>query len=447
MRWLEARVPAASAQSLAVFRIVFGGALLAYVLSNPVDAEWIHLAVPESVFHRMALQLYTSAPPIADWIQPWLLCWTTLFMAGAMARMSFAMMTAGVVAWGLLYTMRVGAHSVQILLVVMPCLLVSRWGDAWSVDGWLRRRRASDPAGTGMPLPYGRVYGYSMWVPGLVIGVSYAAAALAKLREGGLGWITNGTVKYHFLSDSPQAPLDWGLQVAQHEGLAVLLSFVAIAIEGLVLVGVCSVRYRYRLAAGVATLALLAGFKVFQGIFWPAWAMMLLSFLPWHVIGASTPPREAVPETPAPRSALRWAQAAIVLLVAGQQVVASALRLEAAPFISAYDMYSSTYTSPADYEAKAGMTYWIVAGRIDGTAEPCKVSRADAELVAAPRAGAALAESDGAMRIIEHCFRAGPSIRTLSIEGRRRSVDWARWRFGADVSVPLAGPVPLEPIR
>lgn len=113
-----------------------------------------------------------------------------------------------------------------------------------------------------------------MWVPGLVLGTSLAAAALAKLRVGGLGWITNGTVKYHFLTDSPQAPVDWGLRIAHYDSLAILMSFGAVAIEACAIVGLCSTRYRYRVAAGAATLALLIGFELFQGLFWPAWAII-----------------------------------------------------------------------------------------------------------------------------------------------------------------------------
>ena len=85
-------------------------------------------------------------------------------------------------------------------------------------------------------------YGYTVWVPGLVLGVVFAAAAVAKLRDAGVAWILNGTVKYHFLSDSVQAMVDWGLWIGRHHWLSVLLSFGAIAIETLVIVGVAARR-------------------------------------------------------------------------------------------------------------------------------------------------------------------------------------------------------------
>ena len=176
--------------------------------------------------------------------------------------------------------------------MAMICLVPSRWGDAWSVDAWWRSRRRRDGSTSTVPP---RIYGYTMWMPGLVFATSFAAAAAAKLREGGVAWITNGTVKYHFLTDAHQAPVDWGLRLAQHESVAVFMSFAAIALEAMLIVGVFSKRYRYRAAAGAGGLALLLGFALFQGVIWPLWWLMLMSFLPWHRVRPFTvcPPEPA----------------------------------------------------------------------------------------------------------------------------------------------------------
>ena len=144
----------------------------------------------------------------------------------------------------------------------------------------MRGGRRAHPAPRGTP----QEYGYTTWAPALVLGVVYFAAAFAKMRDTGLAWILNGTVKYHFLSDSPQAMVDWGLQLGQYPRLAVALSFCAIAVESLIIVGVIARAYRYRLAAGFGALSLMAGFVLLQGIYWPAWWILLLSFLPWHVV-------------------------------------------------------------------------------------------------------------------------------------------------------------------
>lgn len=429
--WIERRVLPVSAEAAALFRIVFGTLLLAYFLTYAVEADWIARAAPESPIHRLVLPALEAAPRIADWIAPWIAVWAVLFIAGALTRLSFAMMTAGAVAWSLVYTMRVGAHSVEVLLVAMVCLLAARWSDSWSVDRWWSGPRADRTPS--------RAYGYAIWMLGFVLGTSLAAAAFAKIRLGGMGWITNGTVKYHFLTDSPDAPVDWGLRIAQYDGVAVLLSLAAVAMEGLVLVGACATRYGYRLAAGIAALALLVGFALFQGLFWPAWWLLLLAFLPWHLIRtAGEPQRPEVWSSAPPVRGLRPAQIAAVVAVVLQQGVASALRLEVAPFVSAFDMYSSTYSSPADYESKAGMSYWIAASFADGKTDSCRVSREDADAVAegaTPRLA----------RILENCFdTAAPSVRTVSVEGIRREVDWTRWRLGDEVRMPLAGPIALR---
>lgn len=402
--WIARRLPPVSPEAATLYRIVFGALVLAFFLTHPVDAGWLERAAPESVLHRLALPVLEAMPAIADWIGLWIAVWAVLFIAGVLTRPSFALLTVGALVWGLVYTMRLGAHSVEALLLVLVCLLAARW-------------RGADR--------------FAIWMPGFVLGTGLAAAAFAKIRLGGLAWITSGTVKYHFLTDSPDAPVDWGLRLAQYDSVAVLLSFGAVAIEALVVVGACARRYVYRLAAGVATLGLLAGFALFQGLFWPAWWILLISFLPWHVISGARSPEPGT-------WTLRPAQSAVVVAVVLQQLVASAARLELAPLVSAFDMYSATYASPADYESKAGMLYWVAAEFADGKTDSCRVSREDADAVAA-------GDATRVARVLQSCFdTAARPVRAVSVEGTRRAVDWARWRLGDEVRVPLAGPFPMN---
>jgi hypothetical protein len=343
----------ASAEALAIFRVMFGAACVAYFVTHPVDAEWLSGAYAESGLQRIALDAFRATPAAVALIQPWIVFWGVAFIAGAMARLSFVMLTLGAFAWGLIFTVQIGSHSVEVPLVTMLCLLWSRWGDAWSLDAWWRNRRRPVAIG-GISNPRSRAYGYSMWIPGLVLGTSLAAAAYSKMRESGLAWILNGSVKYHFLSDAHQAPVDWGLRLAQNDLVAILLSFAGVATEALIIVGVCCTMYRYRLAAGTATAALMLAFWLFQGLFWPFWAIMMLTFLPWHRIRAPRPhPAAAAPPASnpvAPRYPyLRWAQLVCGVIVVGQQVVVSAYRAEYAPLASAWNMYSTTYASTAEY--------------------------------------------------------------------------------------------------
>lgn len=437
--WIAGRIPSASAESVALFRIMFGSALLIFVLGRPVPAVWaVDPSNVVSSAQRLLLGVFVDAPWVADWLQPWILFWGALFIVGAFARTAFACLTVGILAWALLYTTRTTYHTVHALLLSLLALQWSRWGDGWSVDAW---RRRAQPSSRGTP----QQYGYTAWAPELVLGIVYAAAALAKLRDTGLAWILNGTVKYHFLSDSTQAMVDWGLQVGHYPRLAVFLSFGAIAIETLVIVGVFARAYRYRVAAGVASLCLMAGFSLLQGLFWPAWWMLLLSFLPWH-LGAATASSPASATAPPAWHAERFPKLAVCMVMAlvAQQLVVSLLRAEVSPVLSTYDMYSTTYGSPAEYEQKAGQSYWIVGLDEAAQSHSCRISRMEADTIAR---GGTFTDQRSVDPMLRRCF--GPSIRLrqFSVEAHRVQIDWARWRrLDAPLRSPLTGSITLAPV-
>ncbi|MBI2188848.1 MAG: hypothetical protein HYU37_17245 [Acidobacteria bacterium] len=423
-RWTAGRIPSATAEAVAGFRIVFGTALLLYLLKHDVGAADV-----DPTADALVVGLLGHAPWIADWMTTWLIVWSLLFIAGAAARLSFVMLAVGVFTWADLYTIDISHHTVSALMVTLVCLLGSRWGDAWSVDSW--RARTAGPKGpalraAGTP----QEYGFTVWIPSFVLGVAFAAAAIAKLYQGGIGWILNGTVKYHFLSDSREALVDWGLRAARHDEVAVLLSFGAIVIEGLVIVGVLARRYTFRLAAGIASMLLLSGFVLFQGVIWPGWWMLLLSFLPWHRVTPAGLPRldRARGET-RPTSPASWPRplypAIIVLALMAEQATVSLLRLEVSPMLSAYDMYSTTYASPADFEAKAADAHWLVAVDDSGRRHQCRLTREEAEsLTMGSPAGGTL---PSALR--QRCLDPSLRVKALTVEADRIRVDWARLRL------------------
>lgn len=444
--WLAGRVPLASAEAVALFRVMFGIGVMAIVVARPVSSAWVtdgRTGNSPSALQGLALQAFQEVPAAADWLTTWTLMWGVLFTIGWMSRTSFVMLTGGVLTWALLFTTEIGSHSISVLMVTLLCLIWSRWGDAWSVDAWLGQNR-------GMPARSvsGHEYGFTIWIPGLVLGVSFAAAALAKLRESGLDWILNGTVKYHFLSDSAEAPVTWGLGIAQYPHMAVLVSFAALAIEALVIVGVLARTYRYRAAAGVAALSILVGFFLFQGLFWPAWWILLLSFLPWHRVHGAGPPShgaiQAGTATARP-SLLRSVQVTVVLGIVCQQVFVSALQLELDPLVSVYDMYSQTYESPEDYERKAGMTYWLVARLADGTTESCALNRREADVLS--ETSSAQADQELVRTVLRSCIGTSARVDSVLVEGRRDIIDWSGWRFVGETRVPLTGPIRLNQAR
>jgi len=434
--WIAGCIPDASAEAVALFRVVFGGLLLNLVLRRPVSAEMaVDPSNAVSSTHQLMLRIFVDTPWVADWLPTWLVVWGTLFIVGAFARTAFACLTVGVLGWATLYTISTSYHTVSALLLSLLALQWQRWGDAWSVDAW-RRRAHPSRRGTSQQ------YGYATWAPSLVLGVVYFAAAFAKIRDAGLAWVLNGTVKYHFLSDSPQAMVDWGLQLGHYPRLAIVLSFCAIAVETLIIVGVVAGAYRYRLAAGIGALCLMAGFVLLQGIFWPGWWILLLSFLPWHLVppagGEASVPRGplALQTPPQPTLAI-----VLVLVVLGQQSLVSLLRIEASPVLSTYDMYSTTYGSPAEYEHNAGQAYWIVG--LDRSAEThrCRISQVDAGAI--ERHGFA-GDRSLTERLLRRCFDPSVPLERVSVEATRVQVDWARWRL-LDEPIRTSLTAPIAP--
>jgi hypothetical protein len=424
--WISGRIPGASADAVALFRVAFGGLLLVLVLRRPVSAEMA--ADPSNAVsssHQLLLRIFIDMPSAADWLPAWLVFWGSLFIVGAFARTAFVCLTIGVIGWAALYTTATSYHTVCALLLSLLALQWSRWGDAWSIDAW-RRRAHPGPRGTPQE------YGYTTWAPALVLGVVYFASAFAKMRDTGLAWILNGTVKYHFLSDSPQAIVDWGLQLGHYPRLAVALSFCAIAVETLIIVGVSARAYRYRLAAGLGALSLMSGFVLLQGIYWPAWWILLLGFLPWHLVRPAGG-EASVPHGPQTRIAsasppARQPTLAVVLVLAvvGQQSIVSLMRIEAFPALSTYDMYSTTYGSPADYEHKAGETYWMVGLDRSAKIHRCRINPIEARQIARDGFDA---DRSLTAELLRRCFDSSVPLHQVSIEVTRVQVDWDRWQL------------------
>ena len=431
--WIRGRIPAGSPEAAALFRIVFGTGVLLFLLRRPVRGMWaIDPSNAISDAHRALLQIFVPAPGLASAIAPWLAVWGVLFIAGAWTRLAFGMLTLGAFVWALLYTTQTTYHTVSALLVALLCLQWGRWSDAWSVDAWRgRATRAATP----------QEYGYTIWAPGFVLGVVYLAAALAKLRDGGVAWILNGTVKYHFLSDSPQAVVDWGLQLGRYHWVAVLLSFSAIAIEALVIAGVLARAYRYRALAGLGALCLASGFSLLQGLFWPGWWLLLLSFLPWHLVAREKAPglrpqaSDLRPETALGPGAWGLRPVRVVVALIAAQFVVSLFRLEVSPLVSGYDMYATTYASPAEYEQKAGEQYWLVAADDRGALEECRLSRADVDLLATPVSSRR--DPGRVLEVLQGCFEPAARYKSLAVEARRARVDWNAWRLDAPTRTRL----------
>ena len=337
---LSRGIPALSPRGLAVFRFVFGLTLALYVYTQPFPRDVVPPLLQRTdvpLANLGPIQWLAEHPPIVragQWIA---VAAAVLFAIGIVPRLVYAIAVAGIVQWLLAFSLQSDSHPFGVLLLPLLCLLVVPWGDAPPVF----------PLPGGTPKSAGgpnKRYGYAPWLLSFALGVAWAGAAWAKVREGP-GWIFNGTVRYHFVSDSSHAPVDWGLAIAMMPRIAVVLSAGAVLIEALTL-PVAFVRMpMLRLTIGVAAMSVLTGFYLFQGILWPAWWLLLLGFLPWHWFD-----RAANVGGRWRTSSISRGQLFCILGLSLQQILISVAFIELPPLASRYDMYAKTHASPEDYD-------------------------------------------------------------------------------------------------
>lgn len=436
-RWIQRGVPVASAEAAGLFRIVFGLAVLLFVSTEPVNPALLasyDAAVAQGPYGA-AVRWLGAHPSIVQGLGWWLYASGLLFIVGLCTFVSFACFVLGFLVWAAVFTLTTSTHAVAALGLTLVCLLPTRWGTAWSMDALLRRvlGRPRRTAADGQ-------HGYVFWVPRLVFGLAFLAAAWSKV-SGGPDWILNGTVKYHFISDLNQALVDWGPWLTQYHWVAVAMSGAAIAVEALVIAAAFSRSITHVLLLGAGALALLAGFALFQGVVWPGWWILLIAFLPWQLVGS-------VPRTSSQHRSLGLVQLVVVAMLIAQQFVASAFHIEARPLTSAYDMYSATYGSAEEYENASNLEYRVVVYD-DGQARDlpdCFVDDRTAVLLPAAAAGGS-DERDRFRSLIGPCVETEASFTAFGLEGDRRVYDWNTGRFETRRGLDVIGPFPADWLR
>ena len=334
------RLPQLSLEATALMRLVFGALLAIAVWKTSFSPD---LVVPVNV-HRTTdwlanwelIGALASSPNAIHILQIAATLGLLLFATGVFLPRQVLVCTAVVLTMLVLAKLRHGSsHDWGLPLLAVWALTPVPWNQLKKLDP--------------------RVRGYAAWVPGFLFGLSFAAAAIAKLRESGFSWITTGAVRYHFVEDAEGAVSTLGLWIASHEQVAVAVSTLAIIAELLLLLTAFSKTTLLRLLGGTLGTALLLGFWLLQGVFWPAWWALLLAFLPWNQIAAQLKspsialPTSTISATPA------WIGRVLALFV-GIQLAASLSGTEHEPLISDFPMYSHTYSSPASFNEVYGIS-------------------------------------------------------------------------------------------
>ncbi len=441
--WLTRGIPDVSPHAVAAFRMAYGLAMFVAVARLEIaplageaqrQIDW--------VARLDVIRALSASASGASAVQTALLAALALFALGLVPRLALVAAASLLTVFTGIMVTRTSVHDWGLPTVAMWLMTLAPWdqgvGLSWAWRRWRGRPERPPAAPAGLVL----------WLPGLALGVALLAAAFAKLDTSGLGWITDGAIRYHFLEDAADAPVDWGVRIAASDRAAVLLSFGAIATEALIWLVVFVRGPLARLSFGAAGAALLGGFFLFQGVFWPAWWILLLAFLPWEAAidrltrRGATPARRRTGAAAATHPLGRVAVAGIGIFVL-QQIVVSTLRIESEPLLSNFPMYAYSWTSREAFDAHlAAQTRryllsadGLTAGELDGRLE--QVPGALAVIEAAIGRAINRRSPTGAQRrelaLVSTRYRAlyGEPLGPISVVRQEQRFDWAAGAFDA----------------
>jgi len=436
-RWLLGRfgIEPITPLGLAAFRTLLGLGLLYILLRyepirakefdvrNPhgplADAEWLY-ALATNHTATSILQFVACAAAV-------------MFIVGVFARLAYVVVVSMMFVNVLMILTRTAAHNWGLPITTLIVMTIVPWGEAPSL--WQLRRGW---AAFATPDRASRVYGFAVWIPGLTVGLAFAAAAYAKLVGTGIQWITNGSVRYHFVEDGRGAPISLGLWIAAHERLSIAMSFVAVFVEAVFILVIFARDWRARMAFGLMGASLMAGFALLQGVTWWPWRILFLAFLPWTLLtareelAAGTAPRTGARSMPANVRDLTWVHAALVVSLVGVQVWASWREVEMEPLISNYPMYAYTWPSPEEFNRHQARTRF----EADGVDISEQVESSDGEEVlrqmatASDASGHKTPDPDALTLFTESYSRTyGALPQSIDVFVVQRPFDWQNGRY------------------
>jgi hypothetical protein len=173
-------------------------------------------------------------------------------------------------------------HGDQAMVLSMLILALSRCGDGWSIDAWIRRRRRRDKP----PVQPSGEYRWPVRMIWLLLSVVFCAAGASKLVRSGFAWITSDhlaltLIQAHYFNAKP--PTQWGLAIARHPWLCHVLAAGAIALELAFPLALVSRVLRIPIVAGTFLMQVCIGLTL--GIWFLPFLMLYLFWVPWDHAG------------------------------------------------------------------------------------------------------------------------------------------------------------------
>ncbi|MFN8603405.1 MAG: hypothetical protein U0842_23270 [Candidatus Binatia bacterium] len=285
LRALDARwfAPAAP-DALGLCRAIFFATLLVRVAPDVDSPSWAAVPkvfwMPTDLF--ALLHLGVASPAVLALLDAAWRASLLLACVGSCTRAaSICAFVLGVYVLGLPQCFGKIDHWSGLLVLTLGVLALARSGDAWSLDALLRRRRR-----VPRPAPSGE-YRWPIEVARLLLVLVFFAAGIAKLRQGGLAWMSAENMRAillapHYANDRVLPEL--GLRIAESPALCAVLAFATIAAEAgapLALLGgpiagvVIGVLFSMQM--GIATLLGVHGTFPFLAcyVFWLPWRGLL----------------------------------------------------------------------------------------------------------------------------------------------------------------------------
>jgi hypothetical protein len=339
-------IPELRAEVLGFFRFFYAAFLIAALADGRLELEPERIPDDGQLGWAWLGWLSSRADLMAN-LEYVLFVLLAVFAVGLWTRMTYLLIAAGMTVWILVWieSQHSNAHTWVVTLFMILCLVPVPWDVMPSADALIRRRRG----GAADEALHGKLYGYAVWIPGLIIGTVWASAAFAKMDNSGLAWILGGAVKYHWVFDGRQAAVDWGQWIASHHWAAVFLSFCGVAFEAVFIVSAFLKSGVWRYVFVSAGLSLLIGFYLFHGLLWWTWWLVFLSFaLPWTSMFDVVSSRlGGLRIAPARAGAPRNIQPIHVFLIV---VVCLHAMFRIPAGFGRFESYSGTYASIADFE-------------------------------------------------------------------------------------------------
>jgi hypothetical protein len=279
-----------SASRLGLCRLLFFGGLFAYYVQHDVSALGdLPASYYKPVFILDALHLPLYSRHTLEVMHAVWRVVMALACVGLLTRVStIATLALGVYLIGLPNSMGKTGHGDAILIWAMGALMLSRCGDAWSIDALIARRWRGR---TGPPAPPGE-YAWPIHFMWLVMATIFFAAGVAKIRASGLDWVMTDSMQNHLRAQRAPAErtflhkyfgysgsFDLGLWVASQPVLCKMMAGSTIVIELAMILTPFWRRVRLFMVPLMGVCQL--GMGLVLGVLHPPFVLCYLFWIPW----------------------------------------------------------------------------------------------------------------------------------------------------------------------